>query len=69
MERWQSMAMAPKDGTFIRILAKDGSDIVAFFHRSGGGWKDWRDRSRSVLVDDQCYGWEPVDQGEAHRWK
>jgi hypothetical protein len=43
--------------------------IVAFFHRSGGGWKDWRDRSRSVLVDAQCHGWEPVDQSEAHRWK
>lgn len=62
MERWQPMATAPKNGMFVRILAKDGSDIVAFFHLSLNGWKDWQGRSWSAWEDDECHGWEPVDQ-------
>jgi len=59
------MTTAPRDGTFIRLLTKEGSEQVAFFHKTFGGWKDWQSRGRMVHQDTQCHGWHPVNQDAA----
>ena len=59
------MATAPKDGTFIRLLTKEGEDLVVFYHRKAVGWKDWQSRGQATYQDNQCHGWHPVNQQAA----
>ena len=59
------MATAPKDGTFIRVLTKGGNELVAFYHRTAVGWKDWQSRGQVTYQADQCHGWHPVNQQAA----
>ena len=65
MNHWRPMATAPRDGTFIRLLTKDAVEVVAFYHRSFAGWKDWQSRDRAVYQNEQCHGWHPVNQDAA----
>ena len=64
-DQWQPMETAPTDGSFVRIMLKDGSDIVAHYHGTYHGWVDWQERSPLIRHNVHCHGWQAIDQATA----
>jgi hypothetical protein len=63
-EALMSMRSAPRGGTLIRLLLRDGGDFVGLYSDKWWGWIEFGDVWPLIRSDIRFAGWAPIDAAE-----
>jgi hypothetical protein len=63
-EALMPMRSAPRGGTLIRLLLRDGGDFVGLYSDKWWGWIEFGDVWPLIRSDIRFAGWAPIDAAE-----